>query len=117
MGRPLNDRNFGDGKILVRINGDATAVIIKQTGSKTFMCAADYASRANAVECKLVSKLAPAAGECSIVLDAGLSDAASLFVTKISGRKLTASNGEFYTWSLDGDESDSTGDHFDLTDE
>ena len=116
MGRPLNARNFLDAGILVRFNdGGGTnvdGVIIKQTGSKRFICADDDAGTGSE-ECVLVSKLLPAAGECSIVLDA----TAELFVTKISGRKLTASNGETYTWSLGGVESDSTGDHFDLTDE
>ena len=111
MGRPLNARNFLDAGILIRVNGNPNAVIIKQTGSKRFICADDDTGTGSE-ECVLVSKLSPAAGECSIVLDA----TAELFVTKISGRKLTASNGETYTWDLTGDDgtADSSGDHFGL---
>ena len=107
MGRPLNARNFLDAGILVRVNGNADAVIVKQTGSKRFICA-DADSGAGSEECVLVSKDSPAAGECSIVLDTGL------YVTKISGRKLTASDGNTYTWSIDG--ADGAG-HFNLVDE
>jgi len=119
MGRPLNDRNFGDAGIAVRIDGHTTApfaVIIKQVGSKRFMCAENEADKANATECKLVKSNSPGANEMSIVLKPGV------WATKISGRKLTGSDGNTYTWDIlsgidDGDTVvDGTG-NFDLTDE
>ena len=64
MGRPLNARNFLDAGIKIRVNGNANAVIIKQTGSKRFICADDDTGTGSE-ECVLVSKDSPAAGECS----------------------------------------------------
>ena len=109
MGRPLNKRNFKDADGITVNYWDGTAnatagYIVKQTGSKTFLCAGGGAEK----ECTLVSKVPAAGGEMAIILLGGL------YVTKISGRKLTASNGETFTWSLDGLDGDSSGDHFNL---
>jgi biotin synthase-like enzyme len=109
MGRPLNDRNFGnDGiKIAYKETGEtavADAVIIKQTGSKTFVCATNATSN-DQEECKLVQKASGSLAdkECSILLTTGV------YATKITGRKVRGDDGNVYKWDLDGAEDSTQG--------
>ena len=114
MGRPLNKRNFKDAEGITVNYWDSKAgvpvnvtngYIVKQTGSKTFVCAGGTEQE----ECKLVSKVPEAAGEMAIILENGL------YVTKISGRKLTADTGATYTWNIkDGAADDKSGGYFNL---
>jgi hypothetical protein len=113
MGRPLNKRNFAEAGIMVQFHDgslNTDGIIHKQTGSKTFICA-DNDSGDSQYECTLVSKIPTAAGEMAIVLDAGI------YVTKISGRKLTASDGNTYRWDISGGGDNKAGGYYDLTDE
>jgi hypothetical protein len=114
MGRPLNKRNFAEAGIMVQFvdagGANVDGIIYKQTGSKTFICA-DNDSGESQYECRLVSKVPDTAGEMAIVLDSGI------YVTKISGRKLTASDGNTYRWDISGGGDDKAGGYYDLTDE
>lgn len=102
IGRPLNPRYFGpptDGgdEIRVQFHNNTSSVagwIVKQTGSKRFVCSDGTVE----AECYLVDKAdgALAAGEMTItVLD---DTATARQVTKISGRKVTADNNAMYPW-------------------
>jgi hypothetical protein len=109
MGRPLNKRNFGanaNNNLRVQFhNGTASVAgaIVKQKGSKKFVCVDDAGVEAT---CTLVSVADAniALGEMSITVtnDAGT----DLFVTKISGRKITASDGNMYPWTFTASNSD-----------
>lgn len=109
MGRPLNKRNFGanaDNNLRVRFHNGTSSVdgaIVKQKGSKKFVCVDSSGTEAT---CTLVSVVNAniAAGEMSITVtnDAGT----DLFVTKISGRKITASDGNTYPWNFLSSNSD-----------
>lgn len=109
MGRPLNKRLFGadaDNNIRVRFNNGSSSVngaIVKQKGSKKFVC---VDANGNEATCTLVS-VADAnltVGQMSITVtnDAG----ADLFLTKISSRKVTASDGNTYPWNFSSSNSD-----------
>ena len=114
MGRPLNKRNFKDAEGITVNFWDTEATvpanvtngyIVKQTGSKTFVCGGGEEKE----ECKLVSKVPEAEGEMAIILESGV------YVTKIAGRKLTASDGKTYTWSIKTDAADNkSGGYFNL---
>ena len=103
MGRPLNKRFFGTtavDNIRVRFNNGTSSVdgaIVKQKGSKRFIC---VDASGNQATCMLVSAAdgAIAVGEMSIKVktDAGT----VVYVTKISGRKVTASDGNVYPWNF-----------------
>lgn len=103
MGRPINKRYFGanaNNNLRVQFNNGSASVagaIVKQKGSKKFVCV-DAAG--NEAICQLVAKVdaALAVGEMSITVtnDAGT----DLFVTKISARKITASDGITYPWTF-----------------
>jgi hypothetical protein len=109
MGRPLNKRNFGaDANNNLRVqfhNGTASVAgaIVKQKGSKKFVCVDGSGTEAT---CTLASVADAniAAGQMSITVtnDAGT----DLFVTKISGRKITASDGNMYPWTFTASNSD-----------
>lgn len=110
MGRPLNKRNFGpDGiKIAYKETGETAvedAVILKQTGSKTFVCDIAGGDGDEREECKLVQKdyLDLDDKECSILLTTGV------YATKITGRKVRGSDGNVYKWDLEGDEDSTQG--------
>ena len=98
MGRPVNKRFFGaDGIDVVYWNGTAAVAghIVKQTGSKTFLCT-DGAAPAEAT---LVSGAAASAeGEMSIAVPGALGK----FVAKITGHKIVDGDGTVYTWNGDG---------------
>lgn len=110
MGRPLNKRLFGadaNNNLRVRFHNGTSSVdgaIVKQKGSKKFVCVDATGTEAT---CTLVSAVNAniAAGEMSITVtnDAGT----DLFVTKISGRKITASDGNMYPWNFSSSNSDS----------
>jgi len=110
MGRPLNKRLFGanaDNNLRVRFNNGSSSVngaIVKQKGSKKFVC---VDSSGNEATCTLVSVVDAnlAVGEMSITVtnDAG----SDLFLTKISARKVTASDGNTYPWNFSSSNSDS----------
>lgn len=109
MGRPLNKRNFGadaNNNLRVRFHNGTASVdgaIVSQRGSKKFKCV--DAAGTTAI-CSLVSKAdgSLAAGEMSIKVadDAGT----VLYVTKISARKVTASDGNTYPWNFSASTSD-----------
>lgn len=110
MGRPLNKRYFGpptDGgdEIRVQFHNNTSSVagwIVKQTGSKRFVCSDGTVD----AECYLVDKAdgALAAGEMTItVLD---DTGTARQVTKISGRKVTADNNQMYPWVFTESNSD-----------
>lgn len=109
MGRPINKRFFGansDNNIRVRFHngtGSVDGSIVKQKGSKKFLCV-----DANGVEatCTLASVAdgSLAAGQMSIKVK---NDAGSVvYVTKISGHKVTASDGATYPWNFSTSTSD-----------
>lgn len=109
MGRPLNKRFFGSNtadNIRVRFHNGTASVdgaIVSQRGSKKFKCVDDAGTTAI---CSLVSKADGdlAAGEMSIKI---ANDAGSvLYVTKISARKVTASDGNTYPWNFSASTSD-----------
>lgn len=110
MGRPLNKRYFGTPtaggeEIKVQFHNGTASVngwIVKQTGSKRFVCT-DGTTEAT---CYLVDKAssALAAGEMTITVkdDAGTVKQA----VKITGRKVTLDTGESIAWNF----SDATDD-------
>lgn len=100
MGRPINKRNFADAvvgpgsgnEIHVDFHNGTTNVtgfIVKQVGSKTFLCSALGAADTTH-KCTLktgTAKTALAAGEMMITVRAA--DAQTYTVSKISGRTMT----------------------------
>jgi hypothetical protein len=110
MGRPLNKRNFGaddNPNLRVRFHNGTSSVngaIVKQKGSKKFVCVDASGTQAT---CSLVQDIDAnlTAGQMSITVtnDAGT----DLFVSKISARKLTASDGNVYPWTYTASSSDS----------
>ena len=113
MGRPLNKRYFGpptaaNDEIKVQFHNDTLSVpgwIVKQTGSKRFICSDGTVEKT----CYLVDKAsgALAAGEMSITLR--LDDSSVVRAVKIAGRKFTANNGNPYPWNFDTDWTDGAG--------
>jgi hypothetical protein len=111
MGRPINKRNFGtptaDGnEIKVQFHNGTASVpgyIVKQKGSKRFVCKDASGTTAT---CTLVDKAAGslAAGEMSITMK--LDSTTVVQVIKISGRKMTADNGNTYGWNYSTSTSD-----------
>lgn len=109
MGRPLNKRNFGadaNNNLRVRFhNGTASVngVIVKQKGSKKFVCVDKDGNEATCVLTAAADN-ALTAGQMSITVknDAGT----KLFLTKISARKVTASDGNTYPWNFSSSTSD-----------
>lgn len=110
MGRPLNKRYFGapttgGNEIKVQFHNGTASVdgwIVKQTGSKRFICS----DGSNEAECYLVDKAAGtlAAGEMSVSVQ---DDSATVRrITKISAKKVTASDGNSYGWSFSDDNTD-----------
>ena len=109
MGRPINKRFFGAtavDNIRVRFHngtGSVNGSIVKQKGSKKFLC---VDASGNQATCSLVSAAdgSLAAGEMSIKVknDAGT----VVYVTKISGHKVTASDGATYPWNFATSTSD-----------
>ena len=104
MGRPLNKRYFGEptvsgNEIKVQFhNGTASAPgwIVKQKGSKTFLCTDGTAEAI----CTLVDKAsaALAAGEMTITVSDDEGNAKQ--VTKIAGRKVTLDTGTSIAWNF-----------------
>jgi len=110
MGRPLNKRFFGTptaggNEIKVQFhNGTASVAgwIVKQKASKRFLCSDGTVTAV----CTLTDAASAAltAGQMSITV---LNDAGDqLQVTKISGRKVTANDGNTYPWNFDADATD-----------
>ena len=95
MGRPINKRFFGEDGIDVVYHNGTSAVagtIVKQTGSKTFICTDGTTPK----ECTLVwDGVANAVGEMSIAVSGGT------FVKKIAGRVLVDGAGDRFTWDID----------------
>ena len=104
MGRPLNKRYFGtptagNNELKVQFfNGTASVPgwIVKQTGSKRFVCTDGTAT----ATCYLTDDDAGnlVAGQMSITLK--LDDTTAVRAVKISGRKFTANNGNMYAWNF-----------------
>jgi hypothetical protein len=113
MGRPLNKRYFGPptaggDEIKVQFHNETSSVpgwIVKQTGSKRFICSDGSAE----AECYLTDKAAGdlLSGEMSITLR--LDDSSVVRAVKIAGRKFTANNGSAYPWNFDTDFADGAG--------
>ena len=112
MGRPLNKRYFGPptdsgNEIKVQFhNGTASTNgwIVKQKGSKRFVCSDGVAE----ATCTLVDKAsaALAQGEMTITV---LDDAAAPHrVTKITAHRITRSDGTTSHWTFDDSTTDST---------
>lgn len=110
MGRPLNKRYFGEptaggNEIKVQFhNGTASAPgwIVKQKGSKTFLCT----DGTNEAICTLVDKASAslAAGEMTITVSDDAGNAKQ--VTKIAGRKVTLDTGESIAWDFSNSTTD-----------
>jgi hypothetical protein len=104
MGRPLNKRYFGppeagNDEIKVQFHDGSNSVagwIVKQTGSKRFVCS----DGSTETECVLVDKDSGslAAGEMTLTLK--LDDTTVVRAVKISARKITANDGEMYPWNF-----------------
>ena len=104
MGRPLNKRNFGTptaggNEIKVQFhNGTASVAgwIVKQKASKRFLCSDGTVTAV----CTLTDAASAAltAGQMSITVSNDNGD--QLQVTKISGRKVTANDGNTYPWNF-----------------
>jgi hypothetical protein len=110
MGRPLNKRYFGPpsasgNEIKVQFHNGTASVngwIVKQKGSKRFLCTNGTVSRL----CKLSTKASNLllAGEMSITVK---TDAATVLqVTKISSKKVTLENGTVIAWNWSTSTSD-----------
>lgn len=105
MGRPLNKRYFGEptaagNEIKVQFHNGTSSVpgwIVKQTGSKRFVCS----DGTNEETCYLVDKAAGAiaAGEMSLTVD---DNGAPKQVVKIAGRKVTLDDGTTQAWDFTG---------------
>jgi hypothetical protein len=110
MGRPLNKRNFGtdaNNNLRVRFHNGTASVdgaIVKQKGSKKFVCVDASGTEATCV-LTATDNANIAAGQMSITVtnDAGT----DLYLTKISARKVTASDGNTYPWTFTASNSDS----------
>ena len=106
MGRPLNKRYLGaptaaGSEIKVQFNdgtGSTPGYIVKQLGSKRFRCS--NAGGTIVADCILVDKASAsiAANEMTITLQ--LDDTTVVQATKISGRKITADDGNTYPWNF-----------------
>lgn len=112
MGRPLNKRFFGEPtvggneiKVRFRATGEteANGWIVKQKGSKKFVCT----DGTNEELCTLVDKAqgSLAAGDMTITVKDDAGNAKQ--VTKIAGRKVTLDTGESIAWNF----SDATDDN------
>lgn len=105
MGRPLNKRYFGEptaagNEIKVQFHNGTSSVpgwIVKQTGSKRFVCS----DGSNEETCYLVDKAAGAiaAGEMSLTVD---DNGTPKQVVKIAGRKVTLDDGTTQAWDFTG---------------
>jgi hypothetical protein len=105
MGRPLNKRYFGEptaagNEIKVQFHNGTSSVpgwIVKQTGSKRFVCS----DGSNEETCYLVDKAAGALadGEMSLTVD---DNGAPKQVVKIAGRKVTLDDGTTQAWDFTG---------------
>lgn len=110
MGKPLNKRYFGPptaggDEIKVQFHNGTASVngwIVKQTGSKRFICS----DGTNQAVCYLVPKASGdlLAGEMSITVK---DDADDIFqVTKISSRRVTLENGNTIPWNWSNSTTD-----------
>lgn len=110
MGRPLNKRYFGPptaggNEIKVQFHNGTASVngwIVKQKGSKRFLCTNGTVSRL----CKLSTKASSLllAGEMSITVK---TDATTVLqVTKISAKKVTLENGTVIAWNWSNSTTD-----------
>jgi len=110
MGRPINKRHFGtpdaNNQLKVQFHNGTSSVpgyIVKQKGSLRFLC---KDANGDTAICRLVDKDAGdlLEGEMSItaVNDAG----DSIRVVKITGRKITANDGDSYPWNFSTSNSD-----------
>ena len=109
MGRPINKRYFGadaNNNLRVQFNNGTSSVagaIVKQKGSKKFVCVDDTGTQATCTLASLAdANLAVGQMSITVTNDAGT----DLFVTKISGRKITASDGNMYPWNFSSSNSD-----------
>lgn len=108
MGRPLNKRYFGanaNNNLKVQFHNGTSSVpgfIVKQTGSKRFVCEDANGNRAT---CYLVNKVSAslATGEMSITV--AYDNASVAQVTKIAGRRVTVNNAQ-QPWTFDPSTSD-----------
>ena len=109
MGRPINKRYFGanaNNNLRVQFHNGTSSVagaIVKQKGSKRFVCVDDAGTQAT---CSLVAVAdgSLTAGQMSITVVNDAGD--KLFVTKIAGRKITASDGNTYPWNFSSSNTD-----------
>ena len=105
MGRPLNKRYFGTptaggNEIKVQFHngtGSVNGWIVKQKGSKKFLCS----DGTDTATCTLVDKAsaALAAGEMTITVD---DNGTARQVVKITARKVTMDNGSQIKWDFTG---------------
>lgn len=109
MGRPLNKRNFGadaNNNLRVRFHNGTASVdgaIVSQRGSKKFKCVDAAGTMA---VCSLVSKADGALAEGEMTIKVANDAGAVLYVTKIAGRKVTASDGNTYPWNFSSSTTD-----------
>lgn len=109
MGRPLNKKYFGvntNNNIKVQFhNGTASVAgyIVKQKGSKTFVCS-DAAG--NKATCRLVDKASAALAAGEMTISVKLDDTTVDQVTKITAHKLTV-GGVVLPWNFSTSTSDS----------
>ena len=115
MGRPLNKRHFGEpragNQIKVQFATGGTEYnghIIRQLGSKRFECG--HSSDGLAVDvtaiCTLVTTATGSLADGEMNIHVKKDDTTIVRVAKISGRKLTDSDGNAHAWTY----SSSTGD-------
>ena len=108
MGRPINKRYFSanaSNNIKVQFhNGSASVAgyIVKQRGSKTFVCSDGSVQKT----CRLVDKAsaAIAAGEMTITFQ--LDGGSAVRAVKMAGRVMTANDGARYPWNFSASSSD-----------
>ena len=104
MGRPLNPRYFGTptaagDEIKVQFNdgtGSKAGWIVKQTGSKRFVCTNGSVE----AECVLVDKASASIASGEMTITFKLDDTTVVQATKIAGRKITADDGNTYPWNF-----------------
>ena len=104
MGRPLNKRLFGmpeagTSEIKVQFHNGTSSVpgwIVKQTGSKRFVCT----DGTETATCYLADEDAGDLAEGQMTITFQLDDSSSVRATKISARKFTANDGSTYPWNF-----------------
>lgn len=114
MGRPLNKRYFatsaagpqaGSDEIKVQFHDGVSSKagwIVKQTGSKRFVCTDGTA----VATCYLTDAASGALTANQMSITFKLDDTTVVRAVKIAGRKFTANNGNMYPWNFSTSTSD-----------